>query len=227
MKVKVCGITTVEDALLAASAGADAIGINLFAGPRKIDPDAAITILDALPPMVTPVLLIGVSNGEIPSELADVLMRRRVSHVQVYADQGKEVLPETVSVLCHTGYRPIVTAAVRPDTFPDDVEQWLQRCGNAKPAAILLDAFDATRAGGTGRQADWTIINAARKAGVMANWPPVLLAGGLRPDNVADAISLVRPFGVDVCSGVESTVGRKDPEKLRDFIAGARCPRTN
>ena len=222
MKVKVCGITTVADALLVSGAGADAIGINLFAGPRRIDSEAADAILAALPPMMTPVLLIGISAGGIPSEAADLLTRHRVSHLQIYADQGQEGPADTVSALCQAGYRPIVTTAVRPDTFPGSVDQWLRRCASTRPAAILLDAFDAKRAGGTGCQADWTIIREARQAGVMAEWPLVLLAGGLRPDNVAEAIALVRPWGVDVCSGVESTVGHKDPEKLRAFINAAK-----
>ncbi len=224
MKVKICGITTVADALTAANFGADAIGLNLFTGPRKLSLTTADEILTALPPMVAAVALVDVSPGRIHETTASLLTKHRVSCVQAYAP-GCGVSPETIAALRDIGLRVIVTATDDAASFPHVVSEYLNRCKTARPAAILVDAFDAEREGGTGRRADWESIRNARESGELADWPPLLLAGGLNPGNVAEAISIVQPWGVDVCSGVESSPGRKDAARVGAFIEAATTTR--
>ena len=218
VRVKICGISRRQDAEAAARAGADAIGLNFFAGPRRIDVHTAADILGALPPMCTPVALVDVTGGDVPQELREVLGRFRVCHLQLY---GK-VTSDTLARLRADSLKPIVVEHVLGGQFPDNVQQLLSAAAPNPPAAILLDAHREGLAGGTGTTADWNVIAAARQAGRMSSWPPVILAGGLTPDNVAQAITTVRPWGVDVSSGVESSVCCKDHQRMAAFTAAAR-----
>lgn len=218
MRVKICGITSVEDALQVVRAGADAIGLNFYAGPRQIDLSTGAAILDSLPPFVTPVALIGVAGDQIDDDLLTLLIRSRVSLLQVHGDIALGVMTR----LSDVGFAIIQALAVRESTFADaapfgDGRWW-------RPTAIILDTFDASRAGGTGKAFCWDWVEQARKNGRLDGWPPIILAGGLNADNVADAIRITRPWAVDVSSGVEleGAPGRKDPGKVRAFVRAAR-----
>ena len=217
MKVKICGITSASDARAAAEAGADAVGLNFVGGPRQIDPERAEQILSAMPAFVVPVALVDVSAGRIPGPLVNVLESFRVSHLQLYG----QVAPKTVAHLANDGFRPLLVRHVRAGEFPATTQSYLRQCGTDLPSAILLDAYHAARQGGTGRAVDWARIAEARDAGALDGWPPIMLAGGLTPDNVAEAISIVRPWGVDVSSGVEQSPGCKSAERMRAFVTAA------
>jgi phosphoribosylanthranilate isomerase len=188
--VKICGITRVEDALVAVDAGAEAIGFIFWEdSPRFIDPYRARAIAAALPPFVATV---GVFVNQPAEHVAGVAALVRLSAIQLHGD-------ETPS-FAHTLRRPIVKAVNVAST---DLDRW--------PASVtlLLDAEDRVRRGGTGRPIDWSAA-----AGIAAR-RRVLLAGGVTPENVAEAIARVRPFGIDVSSGVEDAPGRKNHERLR------------
>ena len=218
VRIKICGITTVDDAFMVAQAGAHAIGLNFFAGPRKIDVGLADRILSALPPLVTVVALADLSQGHVPPDVLGLLDRHRVSHVQMYG----HVTGEVVTQLRRDGFRPIYVAHVDGPAFSETVHALLDDGPASRPSAILLDATDQRRAGGTGKPADWQLLRQLRESGAMTGWPPIILAGGLRPDNVGQAVAAMKPWAVDVASGVESSPGRKDPALVRAFIEAVR-----
>ena len=194
MFVKICGITRLEDAEAAVDAGANAIGFVFWPkSPRFIDPFRARTIAAALPPFVTPVGLFVNQPAEYVNGVASLV---HLGAVQLHGDET----PADAALI----HRPIVKAlGVTADDALEAVDLW--------PGSItfLLDAHDPERRGGTGRTIDWHV--AAR----IASRRRTLLAGGLTPDNVADAIQRVRPYGVDVSSGVERSPGIKDRAKIR------------
>lgn len=218
MRIKICGITTPDDAVAAAAAGADAIGLNFVGGPRQIDTAQAALILRELPVFCTPVALVDVTHGDIPDDLLELLGRHWVSHVQLYG----RVAPDTLVRLRADGFQPILVQHVVPGRFPNDIAALLVEVLDAPPAAVLLDAYREGQMGGTGQTLDWQVVADARAAGAFRVWPPIILAGGLNPENVAEAVRTVRPWGVDVSSGVESSVGRKDVAKMAAFVANAR-----
>lgn len=218
VRVKICGITTPEDAVAAAEAGADAIGINLVGGPRRVDVDTAGDILAAIPPFVTPVALVDVERENLASDVLELLGRAWVGHVQLYG----AVTPGAVARIREDGLMPLIVHHVRPDRFPADLDATLAAMRASAPAGIVLDAFDPNRLGGTGQPLDWRELAQARAEGRFRDWPPVVLAGGLTAANVAEAVRTVQPWAVDVSSGVESAVARKDPAKMRAFVAAAR-----
>jgi len=218
VRVKICGITSPNDALAAADAGADAIGINLVAGPRRVDTDQAAAIAQALPPFCTPVALVGLEHGQLSGEVLELLGRCWISHVQLYGD----VTPNAVASLRQDGFHPLLVHHVTAELFPTDMDAKLAAMAEAPPRALVLDAYDPDRLGGTGQPVDWSMLAEARVAGRLTAWPPVVLAGGLNPGNVANAVRTVHPWAVDVSSGVEATVGKKDPAKMRAFVAAVR-----
>ncbi|HYM25123.1 MAG TPA: phosphoribosylanthranilate isomerase [Vicinamibacterales bacterium] len=192
MFVKICGITRIEDAHAAVSFGADAVGFVFWPkSPRFIDPYRARAIAASLPPFVTAV---GLFVNQPPDHIASVASLVRLGAVQLHGD-------ETPSVAVRVG-RPVVralslqAAALELDAWPPQV-------------TILLDAHDPERRGGTGRTIDWD------EAAGIASRRRIVLAGGLNPENIAEAVDRVRPFGVDVSSGVESAAGIKDIGRLR------------
>ncbi len=218
IRVKICGVTTPDDAVAAAAAGADAIGLNFVSGLRRIEPAPAETILAALPPMCTPVALVDVDGAGILPHYADVLHRYRVSHLQLYGN----VTSETLARLVVGGFKPILVHHVRAGDFPERLCDELRQLAGHPPAALLLDAYRPGQLGGTGVAADWNSIAAVVASGQAAGWPPLILAGGLTPENIEEAVRTVRPWGVDVSSGVESAPGRKDPQRMNAFIEAAR-----
>ena len=197
-RVKICGITRREDAQLAVELGAAALGFNFYApSPRRIDPAAARAIVLRLPPLITAV---GVFANESDGEhVARVARESRVRAVQLH---GPEFPPLDEALAVFTRIRAVgVREGFHPSMLRDLVGD-----------AFLLDTFDANLAGGTGKTFNWTLAREANGFGT------IFLAGGLTPENVGEAIREVRPFAVDVASGVESAPGVKDAGKLRAFF---------
>jgi len=199
--VKICGIARVEDALAAAHAGAHAIGMIFYAGsPRLVTHDTARRIVDALPAFVTPVALF-VDAG--PDEVKRVIGEVRPQLLQFHGDETPD--------FCASFDVPYIKAVkVRPGV---DLLQYARHYRTAK--GLLLDAFVDGSHGGTGSTFDWALIPDQIPL-------PLILAGGLHQDNVADAIRRVRPWAVDVSSGVEAARGIKDAARIAAFIRGVR-----
>jgi len=218
MRVKICGITNVEDARAAALAGADAIGLNFVAGPRQIDLDQADRILRSLAPLVTPVALVRLVDGAIASDLLALLETHHVGCVQLYG----QLDPDIIRRLLGQGFKPLLVVRVQDHDFAAQVNEFLAACGPDRPAGVVLDAYQPGRLGGTGKEFHWPWVAQARQAGKLEGWPPLILAGGLTPDNVAQAIATARPWAVDVVTGVEQAPGKKDPDKMAAFVRAAR-----
>lgn len=199
-RVKICGITRLADALLAVELGAAALGFNFYEpSPRYIDPEAADEIVAKTPPFVAAA---GVFADETVGErVADIARTASVSVIQLHGPR----FPKDLDSL--RGYRLIRAIPVGPDFDPGTLQ-------TLPLDAFLLDAFDPVRIGGSGMSIDWTLARRANEQG-----KTIILAGGLTPENVGDAIRCVRPFAVDVASGVESAPGVKDPRRLRAFFA--------
>ena len=199
MRIKICGITSWEDAMKASRFGADALGFN-FADDAKrtqryIEPDAAREIVDSLPPFITTVAVTVNAPSEAIEEYLSFL-----DCVQLHGEEPPEVAGKL-------GRRAIKAIRLRTE---DDLESIKSYHGIS---AILIDAFVEDTRGGTGKTCDWDLATRAVSLDV-----PIILAGGLTPENVGEAIQRVRPYGVDVASGVESKPGKKDHERLRAFI---------
>ena len=201
IRIKICGITSLDDALAACDAGADAVGFVLAPEARRrnryVPPETAAEIAAALPPFVTTV---AVTVNDTAEALAEYL--KFVHLVQLHGEEP----PELCALFPGRAYK-----AVRPAT-PADMTAALAYPG----PALLVDAASAGGRGGTGEVGDWSL--AARAAGERR----IILAGGLAPENVAEAVKQARPWAVDVSSGVESAPGRKDHDKIRQFIRNAR-----
>jgi len=202
-RVKICGITTVEDALAAAELGADAIGLHFADTPRKVTPERAAEIAAALPPFIS---VIGIFTTE-DAHILDRIRRCRLSAVQLLGEQSDEF----ARAIGH--YRPVIRAVrVRNAESLASIRRLPNAC------AYLLDSYSEEKLGGTGRKFDWSLAVRAREFG-----KPIILAGGLGPDNVADAIRVVRPYAVDASSRLESEPGRKDYERVKEFIENVRA----
>jgi phosphoribosylanthranilate isomerase len=200
VRVKICGITTVDDALAAVAVGADALGFVFFArSPRNVSPDEAAGIIRRLPPFVQTVGLFVNEDAAAVNGIAD---RCGLDIVQLHGDESP--------AYCDLIRRRVLKA------FRVQNLQSLEAMGNYRIAGYLLDAWQKDAFGGTGHTFDWELAKGAAAHG------PLVLAGGLDPDNVAEAVRRVRPYAVDVSSGVESAPGRKDHEKVREFISRAK-----
>jgi phosphoribosylanthranilate isomerase len=203
-RVKICGITRHEDAELAASLGAWAIGFILWPqSKRAADPAVAAGIVRALRRQVEPV---GVFVNPTLDEVVHASEAIGFTHVQLHGDEGPAFC---TAVAERTGAR--VIKALRIDSGAD-----IRDAARYHTDFHLLDAAAGAAYGGTGRTWDWSLI-AQRHSSI-----PLVLSGGLTPDNVAEAVAAVRPWAVDVASGVESAPGIKDPAKLEAFVAAAQ-----
>lgn len=212
-RIKICGVTNIEDAQAAVDAGADAIGLNFYVrSPRHISAQAAQYIAEELKGDVQRV---GVFVNAPADDIREICKVARIDAVQLHGDEP----PEFLSSLKHD--LKIIRARRLDARGIAAVEDDLQACANASgspPSAVLIDAAAAGQYGGTGTTVDWRQL-AGHESMLSV---PLILAGGLTPDNVADAIRIVRPQAVDVASGVEASPGKKDRAKVRDFIAAAR-----
>ena len=203
MLVKICGITRVDDALAAVEAGAHALGFVFWReSPRFIDPFRARAIVRRLPAFVTPV---GVFVNQPPEYAAGVSRLVPLGAIQLHGD-------EPADSVTRIG-RPVIKALkVREGVVPD---------ASAWPDPVLLDSWSADQRGGTGEAWDW------RLARELASRRQVVVAGGLNPGNVAEVVRALRPYGVDVSSGVEARVRVKDPDKMRAFVHAVRLAETH
>lgn len=201
-RVKVCGITCVEDARLAADAGADAVGFVFAPSPRRVPIEAAAEAAGALPPWVSSV---GVFVDEEPAAVADIVRRAGLTDVQLHGSESPDYVRALRSI-CPV--RVIKAFRVGDAGAIQQMAPYQGIC-----SAFLLDAYVPGTAGGTGRTFDWGLAVAAKELGT-----PLVLAGGLTPENVPEAVRRVRPFAVDTSSGVEAAPGRKDPRRVRAFI---------
>jgi len=206
--VKICGITSLEDARAALDAGADMLGFNFYApSPRAIDPKGCADIVAGLGLLRPDVILVGVFVNHPVGEVADTLEKCRLHLAQLSGDEPAEDLAK-LNGRAFKALRPRDAAAL------DALLRAYPPRGAAP--AWLMDAYHPTQYGGTGQAADWSL---ATRLAVQA---PVLLAGGLTPENVGAAVAQARPWGVDVASGVESAPGLKDARKMRLFVSNAR-----
>lgn len=204
VKVKICGLTNAEDAAAAVEAGADAVGFVFHKkSPRCAEAAVVKGIVKTLPPFVLP---IGVFVNEDAKVVRDVVDSCGLALVQLHGDE--------TAAYCEALGRPVLKAIRLKDRRSFLILAEFQ--GRAGVRGFLVDAFSSDAYGGTGQTADWSLAAEASSAA------PVLLAGGLTPENVSQAILQVRPYGVDVSSGVEASPGKKDHEKVRAFVRAVR-----
>ena len=211
--VKICGNTSLEDAWLAAEAGADAVGFVFAPSPRRVTAKQVGSITPRLPDALEK---IGVFVDSGLDEIETTVRNCGLTGVQLHAD-GDAELPSQLRKRLGPGLR-----ILRVLHFSVEVAECagiLAQDNNID--ALLIDSRTATAAGGTGIAFDWT--EAAKLLFRKANTQRYIAAGGLTPENVADAIATLRPWGIDVASGVEAAPGRKDPDKVRIFVAKARA----
>jgi phosphoribosylanthranilate isomerase len=208
MRVKICGITTLDDALAAVEAGADMLGFNFYPpSPRYIEPSACAEMVAVLRARNAPTTMVGVFVNMPPADVAAILGECGLDLAQLSGD-------EPPSDLVMLGGR--VFKGIRPRDAYESVSLAARYAVRAAPPVLLVDASaGAGQFGGSGQVGDWDAARAVAAAHL------TLLAGGLRPENVASAIAAIRPWGVDVASGVESSPGRKDAAKMKAFVRAA------
>lgn len=206
-RVKICGITTWEDARLSVDLGASALGFNFFAAsPRSISPADAWNLIRRLPPFVEPV---GVFVNWPPTAVGALARALRLHTVQLHGAES----PGEVAKLART-HRVIKAIQVRRGFRASGLSRYRHADG------FLLDGFARGLHGGTGRTLDWKVARGARRFG------RIILAGGLTPENVAEAIRIAEPYAIDVASGVEARPGKKDPARLRALFAAVESKRS-
>ncbi|MBI1923809.1 phosphoribosylanthranilate isomerase [Candidatus Poribacteria bacterium] len=199
-RIKICGITHLDDALMAIEAGADALGFVFVPNtPRYLPPEQARSIIDQLPPFITTVGLFVNAEQQGIEAIADGC---RLNLIQLHGDEPPD--------LCVALSRRVIKA------FRVKDESSVSRLSGYRVSAYLLDTYVKGALGGTGKAFDWNLALKAKSYG------RIILAGGLNPDNVASAVLQVRPYGVDVSSGVEASPGRKAPAKVKAFIRAVR-----
>jgi phosphoribosylanthranilate isomerase len=205
--VKICGITNLDDALACADAGADLLGFNFYPGsPRFIKPEAAREIIAQLPAAILSVgVFVNAGEPEDVARLADIA---GVAAVQLHGDESPSYCRALEGRFVIKALR--ANEAFKPESAADYATD-----------ALLLDSFDAHAAGGTGKVFDWSL---ARRTSKLV--PKLFLAGGLGPENIAAAVASVQPYGVDACSRLESSTGRKDMSLVRAFINTIRGSET-
>ena len=200
VRVKICGITNIEDALCAADAGADALGFVFYAkSPRCIAPEQAAKIIRALPPFI---LTVGLFVNAEPDFVNATAAACNLDRIQLHGEEAPS--------FCSGIARPVIKAFRVKDAAS------LESMQDYRVAGYLLDAYSPDAHGGTGLTFNWELARIAKRYG------RIILAGGLTPDNVRQAIEVTSPYAVDVSSGVESSPGRKDPVKVGKFIQNAK-----
>lgn len=203
-KIKICGITNIEDARRSAELGAYALGFNFYQkSPRYITPDEVYKVCEQLP---SGALKVGVFVNDSLNNILEIAKAVRLDAVQLHGEEAAEFsadLKRASDLMIIKAFR------VSPDFVAEQVLDY-------DVDAILLDAFSRNAHGGTGHTFDWEVAKI-----VSTNFPKMFLAGGISPANIAEAIDTVAPYGIDACSSLESSPGIKDERKLRDFFAKA------
>jgi phosphoribosylanthranilate isomerase len=202
VKAKVCGITTPEDALAAASSGADAIGLVFAESPRKVSLEEAREIAAALPEGV---LKVGVFVNEEPEEVLRIAREVGLDYAQLHGDET----PETVTFLREGGVKVMKALRVRDEGSLAAMEGY-------GADLVMLDAWSEKARGGTGERFDWALAKSLRGRG------NIVVSGGLNPENVREAISFFEPYGVDASSSLEEAPGKKNEERVRRFVSAAK-----
>ncbi|MBM3847672.1 MAG: phosphoribosylanthranilate isomerase [Verrucomicrobia bacterium] len=201
VRVKICGITRTADALAAVEAGADALGfVFTERSPRHITARQAASIIRHIPPFISRV---GLFVDATMDDVALLMSETGIDALQFHGDESPDFCDR---------FHCTTLKAIRVRNAAS-----LKPIRNYAVSGILLDAHVAGKHGGTGSKFDWSLALEAKRFG-----KPIILAGGLKPDNVAEAVRSVNPYGIDVSSGVEASPGKKDIAKLRDFIAAAK-----
>ncbi|MHB8861893.1 MAG: phosphoribosylanthranilate isomerase [Pirellulaceae bacterium] len=209
-RIKICGITNLADALAAIDAGADALGLNFYGpSPRVIGEQAARELVQSLPPHVAKV---GVFVNETVDRMRSLADQLGLDFVQLHGDDPPSRIAELAP-------RQVIRA-FRTTGHWEEVSTYLSETSHTShsPTAVLVDACEPGKYGGTGSTVNWdNVRDMQRRLGRM----PVILAGGLKPENIGEAIARAEPAAVDVASGVESVTGRKDPALMRQFVQAA------
>ncbi len=201
-KVKVCGITTLEDAMIAAEVGADAIGLVFAESPRKVSVEQAREVTEALPEGM---LKVGVFVNEKPEEVLRIAAEVGLDYAQLHGDEG----PETVTIVREGGVKVIKALRVRDAAS-------LAALDGYGADLFLLDAYSKEARGGTGKRFDWGLAKSLKGRG------NIVVSGGLGSENVREAISFFEPWAVDASSSLESAPGKKDAERVRRFVSAAK-----
>ena len=207
-KIKICGITNVEDARAAVAAGADMLGVNFYQpSPRYITPDAARDLINDLKSVDSAVEIVGVFVNETIDFVIDVAMVTGIDTLQLHGDESASFCEELNT---RDGFRVIKALRAREGFAPNEAEAYPVH-------AVMLDAFHRTLRGGTGERVDFNLARATRRL-----VPRLFLSGGLSPENVREAIATVEPYAVDACSLLESSPGKKDAARMSAFVAAVR-----
>ena len=233
MKVKICGLTNLEDAAVAAEAGADYLGFIFYPlSKRSVGITTAIDIVTALHAGPGCPVLVGVFVNETGPRMAEILDEVGLDLAQLSGEEVPFLVGDESSPIygrCYKALRPTTLAeaeadaewyAVNSKQYPVSSEQ--SPIFNLQSPSLLIDTYHPTLRGGTGETGDWTM-----SARLAQTNPGLMLAGGLTVGNVAEAVRQVRPFAVDVASGVETSPGKKDPELVRQFIQNAKFTNNN
>ena len=202
VRVKVCGITTPDDARTAAGSGADAIGLVFAESPRKLSAEEVREIASALPGGV---LKVGVFVNEEPEEILRIAREVGLDYAQLHGDEG----PETVTVLRQDGVKVIKALRVRGEDSLAEMDDY-------DADLFLLDAWSEKARGGTGERFDWGLAKSLYGRG------NIVVSGGLGPENVREAVRLFEPYGVDASSSLEDAPGKKNKERVRRFVVAAK-----
>lgn len=204
-KVKICGITNLEDALLSVKFGADALGFNFYQkSPRYIEAEKVREIVEKLPKEI---LKVGVFVNENLNKIWETAQKAKLDAIQLHGEETPEFAKKLKK---KTNLEIIKAFRVSPEFKPEDVLEY-------EVDAILLDAYSQKEHGGTGKTFDWEIAKNVR-----AIFPKMYLAGGISETNIEQAIKNVNSFAVDACSGLEKTKGKKDAEKVKKFLFSAK-----
>jgi phosphoribosylanthranilate isomerase len=213
--VKICGITNLEDALTAVDAGADALGFVFYEkSPRKTDPVKARDITAKLPQKIEKV---GVFVDADPEQIRAVVSEAGLTAVQLHRKSVLRLWEDSPPAE-HLGVSKLIP--VIPGNLLKNAGVRVEHHMRQKIYAMMLDSHPNTAVGGTGTTFDWS--NTQGLVQSLGSFVPVIVAGGLTPTNVAEAMRILKPWGVDVASGVEATPGKKDPQKVRAFISAVR-----
>ena len=207
-RIKICGITTAQDALYAAEAGADALGFIFYPqSPRYIDPEEARLIIDQLPPFID---IVGVFVDKKRIEVEEIIQYCRLNYVQLHGNEDQKYVERLFrfSSPCEI----IKAFRVGPQSDPEEFKPYVPFI-----RAFLLDTYEKELVGGTGRSFDWSIIQTLDLV------RPYILAGGLNPQNIATALQTLRPCCIDVNSGVEASPGVKDHNLIKEFVKTVRA----
>jgi len=200
VKIKICGITNIDDALYAAEQGVDALGFNFYKkSPRYVEPEKAAEIISQLPPFVLPV---GIFVNEREEKILEVQHLTCIQTIQLHGDESPD--------FCQRFKGRVIKA------FQVKDKESIKHMAHYHVSALLLDSYKEGLRGGTGTTFDWHLAVVAKTFG------RIILAGGLTPENVVEAVKLVQPYAVDVAGGVEKGKGLKDHGKIRKFITEVR-----